>query len=764
MRNAFVSPPLRPAFAALLLFMFVGLAGCEPPDPLAGIREQHAAGDFEGSLEPLRKLLAERPEDAELHYLHGRTLSLLGQPSLAQWSLRKAMDDPEWLAEAGQQLAADALRVGDYATTIAATTRILEEDPENVTALLLRANAHTISPSQQGQEEALVDVDRVLELDPENADVLQPRILALLNLDRIDEAAEAIEALGDWIETAQLGPDGESWHCATMAILADESGELELARERWADCVERFPSDAGVVNKAVGFHDAQREFDRSLEILRAALEAAPTSRGFRSSLAQRLRSRGETEEAEGLLREATQLENQQIAIIAWFELAEHYQAIEDYAAGARAAERGMELAREAEFSHPQLLLEAADAFVLAGELDKAVAVTDEMTLDSHRELMLARVFQERGQPGKALEHYEEAFRLWPDNAVARYQAALAAEAVGDFDLAIEAYRYAIRLDPAATDARTRIARLHAAEGKPVLALEVLRLRADRVPLELEGELLSFRLWARLGKDAPLERQLRHFRSGRPAQLGRALASAAEGLRDRAGAATAVDRLRRAQGVDLEDPMLAEALRVLVRFSHEAGVLEAAESRVRAALRAHPEDAALHEINALALELGGASADSVLEAYERALELDPQNARALVGVGRLALEREPEQALVLFDRAAAADPDDAAPRRAAARALLAIGQQRAAEERLEALLHDHPYDADASMRIVELRLEGGAAETEQTLELAERAVRFGGGADALDLLERVHRRRNELVRASEAAARAQALRERQAPDA
>jgi hypothetical protein len=117
MRNAFVSPPLRPAFAALLLFMFVGLAGCEPPDPLAGIREQHAAGDFEGSLEPLRKLLAERPEDAELHYLHGRTLSLLGQPSLAQWSLRKAMDDPEWLAEAGQQLAADALRVGDYART-----------------------------------------------------------------------------------------------------------------------------------------------------------------------------------------------------------------------------------------------------------------------------------------------------------------------------------------------------------------------------------------------------------------------------------------------------------------------------------------------------------------------------------------------------------------------------------------------------------------------------------------------------------------------
>ena len=68
-----------------------------------------------------------------------------------------------------------------------------------------------------------------------------------------------------------------------------------------------------------------------------------------------------------------------------------------------------------------------------------------------------------------------------------------------------------------------------------------------------------------------------------------------------------------------------------------------------------------------------------------------------------------------------------------------------------------------MQLVELHLERGLA-TERTLGLAERAVRFGGGADALDLLERVHQFRNEPERASEAAARARALRERQSPDA
>ena len=93
-------------------------------------------------------------------------------------------------------------------------------------------------------------------------------------------------------------------------------------------------------------------------------------------------------------------------------------------------------------------------------------------------------------------------------------------------------------------------------------------------------------------------------------------------------------------------------------------------------------------------------------------------------------------------------------------MLASGRQQAAEERLEALLEEHPYDAEAAAQLVALQLGRGPG-TERTQELARRAVRFGGGADALDLLSRVYEQQDQPERASEAASRAKALR---APDA
>jgi len=66
-------------------------------------------------------------------------------------------------------------------------------------------------------------------------------------------------------------------------------------------------------------------------------------------------------------------------------------------------------------------------------------------------------------------------------------------------------------------------------------------------------------------------------------------------------------------------------------------------------------------------------------------------------------------------------------------------------------------AAAAAERARLDLERGVA-TPQTLERAKRAVRFGGGADALDLLSRVHARQGEPELAARAAEEARALRE------
>ena len=121
-------PLLRRCGLAAALLVCLGLAGCNPADSLESIREQQAVGDYEGSLEPLRELLATAPDDPEVNFLYGRALAFT-EPNLAVWSLRKAMKDPEWLVRAGTQLAFVALASGDFNEVVKITGRILEQEP-----------------------------------------------------------------------------------------------------------------------------------------------------------------------------------------------------------------------------------------------------------------------------------------------------------------------------------------------------------------------------------------------------------------------------------------------------------------------------------------------------------------------------------------------------------------------------------------------------------------------------------------------------------
>jgi tetratricopeptide (TPR) repeat protein len=760
-------PPVRRAprsRSAAWLILFVWLSACGPSDPLAEPRQRQAEGDFASTLEPLRELVDLQPDSAEVYYLYGQALAATGQTSLAEWPLRKAMEDPQWLVPAGLRLAVGALETGNFQSAIDVTTRLLEATPDNVQVLLLRANAY--SHSRLHPELALADVDRVLELDPDATDALQPRIVALIELDRIDDAKKAIEDLGARIDATELGPGARGWHCATTALFVSEGGNVELARKQWEECLERFADQPNVLENAIQFYDEQGELERSIELLRGALAKSPTSRGYRMAAAERLRLVGRREEALALLEEGTTAESPQLAAVAWTDLAAFHSADGDTEAEAKAARRALELARSVGRPHPELLLVYADAVLRAGDLEEALAIADEIEVPAYRRLLQGRVAQARDRPAEAIEHYEETFRVWPDNAFARYYAALAYEALGDFERAVDAYRYSIRIAPGLTDARLRVARLLAAQGGLREAFGLLNLRRRDQPPTLEGELLSLRLAARLGDTQELQNLLGRFRRGLPEQLGLAAAHAAEGLSGRLGPAAALRALRGYEGLDLRDPRHADALRAVVLFSRPVGQLDAARADVRAALARHPEAAAFHEIEGLLLELEGrASAGEIRAAYERALAIDPEQPHALAGRARLALSADPAGALADFERVARSQTADATLRadamKGAAEALLALDRAEEAEARLRALLHDYPYDARAAAKLAEIELRRGSP-SDRTLELAKRAVHFGGGAPALELLARVHQQRGEPERATEAADRARQLREGRAP--
>lgn len=755
------SPRRRASLAAGLL-VGLALAGCEAADPLAAIRQQQATGDYAGSLEPLRALLLERPQDPEANYLYGTALVVTGQASLATFALRQAMQEPEWLEPAGLALARAGLVSADFNEVVEVTTRILEHDPEHAVALLYRAQAQAHWKKDAGA--ALADAERVLELEPEMLEAYEPRILALLALERDAEAAEALAEAGRRLKATDAPQSSLAWHCSTTGIFADEMGESERARETWEDCLEQYPADPTVVLNALQYYDARGEWQRSLEVLRTALaevSAEPggtvLAGGFRDALAMRLRQAGQPAEGEALLREATEVEDPRLAAKAWSDLARFRHSLGEHDAAAEALARAIERVREVEEPSPQLLFRYADARILSGQLDRALEVAEEIAVPAQAGLIRGRVAQERGDAAGALAEFDEALRVWPDNPWARYYAALAAEKLGDFDRALEEYRYSIRISVGATDARTRAARLLIAQQQPLLAYQLLFLQVAEAPLEAEGELLSMYLMGRVANPTHLQQELMALGARNPARLPAALARGAEGAAETAGPGAALKLLVDAPGVDYADPRAAPALRALVRLAHAAGEAEVARREVAGALAARPEAAVFQEVQGLHLELAGAEAGQVRAAYARAVALDARNAGALAGLGRLALAADPAAAFALFDRAAAADPTDPGPKLAAARALRANGRPEAAAQRLDALLAEHPFELEAASELVALALELDAV-TSQTLERARRAARFGGGVEAYEQLSQVYARLEQPEQAEQAARRAQLLRD------
>jgi tetratricopeptide (TPR) repeat protein len=758
---------VRPVGPVLVLVLVLASSACQRRDLLAEARALQENGDLYGSLEPLRALIAERPNDAEVAFLYGSALSQLGHVTQGEFSLEKAMDDPKWRVPAGLQLGVGALRTANYPQAVTMATRVLEAEPDHVGALLIRAEAR--ARARKDLELAIADVDRALEIEPDRLDAQRPRILALLALDRIPDAEKAIEELGKQLEGSDPSDGLAGWHCATRAVFTEEKATYEddqkagkRAEELWKDCLQRFPGVADVVQNAVEYYDDRGEADRSTDVLRAAVAAGgPDTDGFRSLLVPRLRAAGKPEEAEKLLREAADGEDPYRGVIAGFELAEHYQALSDYAKSLDAAERAMKRARELGTPEPQVLFEYADALLLANELDRAEAVAKEMTVGAHRELVLARVAQERGDYRRANRHYDEAFRLWPDNGDARFTAAVAAETNGDFTRAIEQYRYAIRIHYGDTEARTRLARLYLAEGKPALALEMLE--GPQLPPDSEADRLALRLRVQQGElsGKGLHNALAQRAKAKPGELARAFASVAEGMTARGDAAGALRLLREQERVSLRDPEAAPALRAYVAIAKQAGQGASALTLARALVAEHPDAAVAHELLGRALEASGAPREPVQAAYARAVELDAKDAGALLGLARLELERDPAGALALYDRAAAADSEDPEAVLGGARALVKSRKPADAEARLAAALPRHPLAAALAVELCELR----AARNEysdETLALARRAVRIGGSPETWELLARVHTGRGDTDKAAEATARAQKLRD-QGPD-
>jgi len=729
--------------------LMVLLVACQPDSPIEKAELLQAEGRYEEALDALRAGIDAGQRDPELLYTYGLSLSRLGDVSLALWPLREAARDPEWFSLATMEIAGGAFRAGNFDYAIEELGTLIEEDPGNAVALRHRAMARL--RTRRDYEGALEDIDDALELEPDGVDMRIPRIVALLGLERNDEAAEALEALaatkqldeatsgeeGASLEDEEADPEGDSASdavaasgepfeilvCAASAKFAEEKGDMEVAGERYEGCLERFPGASLVVRESLDFYESQGNRERMESILKAAYEAAGEDRGIRIAWARTLELQGKMDEAEGVLREAADAKHPGAAL----DLGAFLAASGSLEEAVIVYQRGVDTGNA---SH-DFMLAYAEVLLRLERYEDSLAAVEQITVPSHAALIRGRIALAQGRSAEALAYFSEGTLLWPDNAVARYYTALAAEQVADFDRAIEEYRYAIRVDSTATDARERIARLHLAEQDPASAMYMVRYQSSDAKEASRSEAALFLEMEALGQARPGTYGLsvdvrRHLED--PANWGRAVAAMARGAWRRGGASAAEEVVRNADRLDLSAEDASPALRVLVESLAVSGAAGKGLALARRAVEQNPQSPQQLEILGQALRYAG-EFDEALSRFDDALARVPELRAAHLGSARVHSDLgNAGEARRFLERVAELPASEVTELREEARLWLALGEREKARSRLRDAIVLNPYDGAAAALLITI-LEAEGAEDDVTEELRERVARFSAESGA-----------------------------------
>jgi tetratricopeptide (TPR) repeat protein len=695
------------------------------------------------ALELLIPALEANPGDAELNLVYGLALLQNGQAGLAAWPLRRSAQDPAYRVKSGVRLAQALLVSRNGYEAVREAQAVLELEPDNSVALNILARAHV---QMRDHDQAVVILDRLLEATPDDLKLAEARLTSLLQLERVDEAATALARMVELAESrTDLRPAFRAHLCARSARIKALQDEKEEAERLYGDCLARFPGRSEVLRDVLQFYDGSERPERATEILRAQADARPKDLGLQSWFASRLQLMGEPEEAERRLLDAAEtLDTPE----AWTAVRNFRVSQDDLEGAVEAIDRALQAITgthpsEASFDYSdvgeQKLFEYADVVVQAGHFDRVQRMLAPIREESYKRLLTARLHYEQGHYREALDAWEQAFLLWPSNAVGRYLAAHAAMRLREWERVVSHLRESVRAGADATDAGLVLARIHLAQGQLEPAFDVLGHHVRAHPADVDALRLQAQITAQTGR----EEITQTLREGLVSRYGMAAEVLADHARDlwrfqgpEVGLRYLEDAEAGSQDIDLATPDYAEALDAWWELTVGVGRPDAALARVERAAAAHPESGPLQVLHARALLTSGRS-DEARAALALALEDAAPSMRALMTLGALEVTAgNVDAAVAAYDRAAERDPDDPDPRITGATLLASGDDQAEASRRLRAILEQWAWRGDAAHTLAHLALENGDTGAE-TLALAEEGARFlaVAGPGALQTLGR-----------------------------
>ncbi len=720
------------------------LLGCwdaAAPDPelvLEEARELIADQKHAEALRKMQALVEAHPDDSRIQTLYGEALLASGQPSLAVWPLARAMRDPEYLVHAGLLLARAQAQSGSGADAIKTATRILDAEPNNGAALMLRIHAYL---GESLEERALEDIDRASELDLEQTSLDVLRLDALLGLGREEEAERLLAQLTEQAEAMRESrPADAARLCAATATFTAERGDVDGAKERFSECLEGDGVDSWVlVETAVNFFDEQGEIERGTKAIERRFEADRKHLGNRVLYADRLQKVGRFEEGEALLIEATRDQP-----AAWSALADLYAIESDLEKAVDALDHAIEAFPEAarDWSFTR-----ADFLLALGRIDEAAAMAKSLEIPAQRALVEARIAFAREDFAAAAARFEEGIRLWPDNPDARYLAGQSYERLGQWSQASAHYREAARMEKPHHASSLALADLQRAlgdtEGVAFLLLRLGDLRPNDP--EIIEKLIEFA--GDTGNDELGLSMLTRLSRMR-GKAGRSVALAAERA-ERAEGAEAALRVIDKTGLDLLDPIHAEALEARAKLLAALDRGDEAIAQIDQVLARDPGSARLLFARAAVLRAQGDD-DRATRDLEAAVEADPRFVPALLERASLAAQAGDEQrARSLYEQIVPIEAErnergESGEQNASialARLDLASGRAADGRARLRRVLVSRPRSGEAAWLLLQSYAEDAGGErlsSNEREDLARRAAVFTGTEEARRYFEKLTR--------------------------
>jgi len=355
--------------------------------------------------------------------------------------------------------------------------------------------------------------------------------------------------------------------------------------------------------------------------------------------------------------------------------------------GAGNREQGLALleqAATAKDADPQVVMELASGYLLAGEVDKAIELIQSLPESDtpggyQREYLLMLALVGKGQNEAALDRARELSRTRGYDPTIRNLVAGLYAALGKGDEARAELEAALKADPDNLSSYLNLARLDAAQNRPEQAAANFQKVLEKDPKNLT------------------------------AMLGLSGVAAARG--------DAKETLRWLEQASKDHPQSPTPKLALAQYYLRGGDVPRARVEADAAAKLAPDNAIVATTQGIAA-LSARDNAAATTAFQRAVELEPKSVPNRLNLARAyALGREPDKALAVLDEALALEPDNFVVLTRAATTALAAG------------------DADRGRKYVD-RMAQAQPESPVTLAMqGDLAMRAGDPAKALAFYDR-----------------------------